>query len=263
MFYVSTLWENGVSSVPEPILNSRQVSRLSVGSTTDSSNKIQITGNLSSNRVGVASEPILLSYADNPNSTWQEIGVVYTESDGSFASAWYPTGTGSYVINATYTGSSSYTPQTTLANVIVISTATKSQTVFSVDSNSTVSSLGFNSQTSQLSFSVSGATGTTGYAEIYIAKSLVDDPSKIQATIDGQQADFTISSLEDTWVLYFNYNHSSHQFVFNLDGQKNTISTSTSPSATPEIPELALPITAIVLAAAATTGAVALKRRNS
>ena len=62
-----------------------------------SSNKILITGNLSSNRVGVASAPILLSYADNPNSTWQEIGVVYTGSDGGFASAWYPTGRGSFL----------------------------------------------------------------------------------------------------------------------------------------------------------------------
>jgi hypothetical protein len=253
---------DGISSVPEPISTSQKVTRLSVGCITSSfSNEIQITGNLSANRAGVASAPILLSYADNPNATWQEIGMVYTGADGSFVSAWHPTNTGSYVINATYTGNSENTPQTILANVIITSAPTKSQTVFSVDSNSTISNLEFNSQTSQLSFSASGESGTIGYAEIYIAKSLVDDPLKIQATIDGQATTFTVSSIEDAWVLYFDYHHSSHQIAFNLSDQKTTVSPSTSPSATPVIPELTLPVIAVILAAILTiTGLIALKR---
>ena len=256
----------GQSSVNPPVVNpnGQQVSHLSVGCTTDSSsNQIQITGNLSANKVGIASAPILLSYANNPNATWNNIGTITTNTDGAFTSSWSPTGTGSYVINVTYTGDSSHTPQTTIANVIVTSTASKSQTVFSVDSNSTVSSLGFNSQTSQLSFSVSGVTGTTGYAEIFIAKSLADDPSKIQASLDGQAANFTLTSTEDAWVLYFSYHHSAHEVIFTLNGQTNPVSTGTSPTATPETPELKIPLILIVLAAtAAVAGVVALKRRQ-
>ena len=266
--YVLCIYASGTgqSSVNPPAVNpnSQQVSHISVGCTTDSSsNQIQITGNLSANNAGIASAPILLSYANNPNATWTDIGTITTNTDGVFTSSWSPTSTGSYVINATYTGDSSHTPQTTIANVIVTSTATKSQTVFSVDSNSTVSSLGFNSQTSQLSFSVSGATGTTGYAEIFIAKTLVDDPSKIQASIDGQATNFTLTSTETAWVLYFSYHHSAHEIVFTLNGQTNPNSTSTSPTATPEAPELTLPLILIVLAAAAVvTVVITLKRRQ-
>ena len=254
----------GTSSISQPITNGQQVSRLSVGCTTDSSsaNRILITGNLSANYIGISSAPILLSYADNPNATWQEIGEKYTGLDGGFTSSWYPPGMGNYVINATYTGDSNHTAETTLANVIVTSTASKSQTVFSVDSNSTISSLDFNSQTNQLSFSVSGETGTTGYSEIYISKSLIDDPSKIQASIDGQTANFTVTSIEDAWVLYFSYHHSSHAVVCTLNSQTNSTPTSTSLSATPEIPELTLPIIAIVLVVATVFGVVALKRRH-
>jgi len=253
----------GVSSLPEPVSTSQKVSGLSVGCIFDSvSDEFRVTGNLSSSRGGIASMPILLSYANNINATWTEIGVAYTSADGGFTLPWHPAEIGNYVINATFTGNSEYTPQTILGNVIVTQASTQSQTVFSVDSNSTVSSLGFNAQTYQLSFSVSGETGTKGYAEVYIAKSLVNDPSKIQATIDGQAANFTVSSMGTVWVLYFDYHHSSHQIIFNLSDQ-NTLSTSPSPSATPEIPESTLPIIAVLLAVVMTlAGVMALKRRS-
>jgi hypothetical protein len=239
----------GASSVPEPVtnLNSQQVSRLLVGCTADptsTTNRIQITGNLSANYAGIPSAPILLTYADNPNGTWHEINTINTASDGTFLTMWYPTGIGSYVINATYAGDSTHTAENSIVNVIVTAAVEKSQTVFSVDSNSTVSNLSFSSQTNQLSFSVSGESGTTGYAQIYIAKSLVDDASKIQASIDGEPANFTVSPVGDAWILYFSYHHSSHEVLFSFNKQNviaptPTNDVTTSPTS-PSIPELSL-----------------------
>lgn len=186
----------------------------------------------------------------------QQFATTNTSADGSFAVDWLPPASGNYLINATYWGNSIYSLVFTAVNVLVTPpTENQTQNVFSVDSNSTVTGLAFNSETGQLSFSVSGESGTTGYAEIYIAKSLVSDASNIQASIDGGTANFTVSSTGDSWVLYFSYHHSSHTVVFSLNSDM-------SPAPT-EISELTLPIVALVLAAIATiTGVVVLKRRT-
>ena len=228
----------GGTSVPQPFTNpnNQKVSRLLVGCTADptsTTTRIQITGNLSANYAAIPSAPILLSYADNPNATWHQITTTYTTKDGSFSTDWYPTSVGSYVINATYTGDSNHTAENSIVNIIVTAEVEKSQTVFSVDSNSTVLNLSFNSQINQLSFSVNGESGTTGYAQIYIAKSLLDDASKIQAAIDGKPLNFTFSPVGDAWILYFSYQHSSHDVVFTFNKQNTITPTPTNELSTP------------------------------
>jgi hypothetical protein len=246
----------GSDSVSTPIKDYSHpiVTRLTAGCTINNDNEIEITGNLTANKIGIASAPILLSYAENVNTTWHQISTVNTDADGAFTTTWDPSSAGSYVINATYAGDSTHMPAGTVVNVIVTSVAVdKPQTIFSVESNSTVTDLGFNSETDQLSFSVSGASGTTGYAEIYVSKNLVNDPSKIQASIDEVPADFTVSSTKDSWILYFSYHHSSHNIVFNLSKAENL--------SVPEIPPTALPIIIVTLIAAASL-LVALQRRH-
>lgn len=242
----------GSSSVSEPVNNpnTQKVSRLLVGcieNPTSDSYMLLITGNLTANYVAIPSAPVLLSYAENPNATWHEIATVTTASDGSFTTAWTMP-TGSYVINATYVGDSNYTAQTTLANVI----QPQYGSVFSVNSNSTVSKLAFDYQTEQLSFTVNGTSGTTGYAAIYVPKGLVDDASKINASIDGEPAAFTASSINDAGLLYFNYHHSTHKVVFSFNDPnaitQTQVQETNAPTATP-IPELTLTIAAVALAA--------------
>ena len=99
--------------------------------------------------------------------------------------------------------------------------------VFAVASNSTVSSLAYNSTTSELSFSVSGSSGTTGYTEVFISKALLQDPSELTVFIDGEQTNFTSTSVYDFWALHFVYSHSTHSIAISL--QSNTI---------PEFPSL-------------------------
>ena len=90
------------------------------------------------------------------------------------------------------------------------------QNVFSVNSNSTVSSLTFNSTSRTLSFSVTGDSGTTGYAQVYIAKTLVRNAEEIQVLLDENKLDHTVSSTDDSWLLQFVYNHSTHNIAVNL-----------------------------------------------
>ena len=82
------------------------------------------------------------------------------------------------------------------------------QNVFSVTSNSTVSSLAFNLTSRILSFSVTGDSGTTGYADVYVAKTLVQDASSIDVYVDGDELDYTVASTDDSWLLHFVYAHS-------------------------------------------------------
>jgi hypothetical protein len=112
--------------------------------------------------------------------------------------------------------------------------------VFAVASNSTVSSLAYNSTTSELNFSVSGSSGTTGYTEVFISKALLQDPSELTVFIDGEQTNFTSTSVYDFWALHFVYSHSTHSIAINL--QSNAV---------PEFPSLIIlaPVTIATLLA--------------
>jgi hypothetical protein len=89
--------------------------------------------------------------------------------------------------------------------------------VFSVASNSTVTALAFNSTSQTLSFKVSGETGTTGYANVYISKSLLNDPSNLHVYFDQQLMQPTTQSVGDAWLVSFNYHHSVHSVSLAFD----------------------------------------------
>ena len=100
------------------------------------------------------------------------------------------------------------------------------QSFFFVESNSTVSELFFNSTNSELSFTVSGPSGTTGHVQVTIAKSLVSSIQNLKVLLDGNELNFAITSNDDSWLLNFNYTHSSHHVNITLDknvtGKTNT-----------------------------------------
>ena len=84
------------------------------------------------------------------------------------------------------------------------------QSFFFVESNSTVSELFFNSTSSELSFTVTGPSGASGYVEVTIAKSILSSVQNVKVYLDGNELEVAITSNEDSWLLSFNYVHSVH-----------------------------------------------------
>lgn|GEM_PF-4329039 len=104
--------------------------------------------------------------------------------------------------------------------------------LFALSSNSTVSSLLYNSTSKQLSFTVSGASGTHGYADIYLSTNLAPSLSGLTVYLDGAQLTFNSSSVGNYWILHFVYTHSTHTVTVNLPDQSQSTPTSI-PTATP------------------------------
>ena len=183
-------------------------------STSISGFKVKIEGSLSSNSTPISNAPILLSYSVNGGNSWQDLTLANTDSNGAYSETWTPSVTGNYLIKAIYEGSDNYSETSLIVNLAV--TSSEEDNVFSVSSNSTMSSLSFNSTNKELSFSVTGPSNTTGYANVYIAKSIVQDISSISIYLDGNKVDYSATPIDDSWLLHFTYQHSTHTVTINL-----------------------------------------------
>jgi hypothetical protein len=140
---------------------------------------------------------------------------VYTNSNGDYSAAWLPFVTGNYLLKATYEGDAENLGTSETVNFAVTQFAEKN-ILFSVSSNSTVSSLAFNSESSELNFTVSGPNGTSGYTKATIAKSLVSNAENIKVYLDEKQLSFEVTSDADSWLLSFTYTHSTHRVCISL-----------------------------------------------
>ena len=117
----------------------------------------------------------------------------------------------------------------------VLTTATPPEQIFKVESNSTVSYMSFNSTSLTLSFTVSGPSGTTGYTKASIAKTLVPTFTGVTVALDGKNLTFTVGSTTDYWVLEFNYGHSTHQVLINVDTSDSEAVTQTQTQSEPPV----------------------------
>jgi hypothetical protein len=99
---------------------------------------------------------------------------------------------------------------------------------FSVISNSTISELAFNSTSRVLSFTVSGPSGTVGYTNVTIAKTLIANISELKVNLDGNQINYTATSTDYSWLIHFTYEHSTHNVVIIL-GSPNVESFNETP----------------------------------
>jgi len=183
-------------------------------STSYSGFKVEIEGKLSHNSAPLQNQPILLSYSVTGGNTWQELTLIYTGSDGSFFADWRPTVTGNYLVKAVFEGTQDYLQTSEVVNLAV--TSYQDENMFSVSSNSTITNLFFDSTSKELSFNVAGDSETSGYANVYIAKSLVSDASLINVYLDGNKLEYSVIATEDSWILHFTYSHSSHDVTVKL-----------------------------------------------
>jgi hypothetical protein len=186
-----------------------------VSTVTDSSFDVNINGALTFDEKGISSAPIRLSYSVNDGDSWLDLTTVHTDSDGCYTALWKLSVTGDFLLKAVYNGTQTYLPTSKIISFAIQPCEQKS--VFSVDSNSTLTKLAFNSESKELSFGVSGDSGTFGYVEVYVPKSLVGDASTLKVLLDDNPIDCTLREQSDCWLVYFTYHHSDHTVTVQLN----------------------------------------------
>ena len=194
------------------------------GSSVTSSLAVEISGSLNDANSSLSGLPVLLSCSPDYGNSWTALTTEITDSSGGFVADWTPQATGTYLIDAAFMGNDVYSATNTTVNFVLA--PSKGPNVFSVASNSTLTEFAFNSATKQLSFTVSRPTGTRGYVNISIPKSVVSDISSLQVKIDSNQVANTSQSLPDSWLISFNNHHSTHKVAISLDASASGSSTS-------------------------------------
>lgn len=106
---------------------------------------------------------------------------------------------------------------TTIKDVLGAQTIDVWSSPFLIVSNSTISQLTFNSTNGTLSFVVSGPSGTKGYTNVTLRKTLVQDIGQLEIYLDGGEINYTTIATEYSWLIHFSYNHSTHKVVLNLN----------------------------------------------
>ncbi|HUK84775.1 MAG TPA: hypothetical protein VLU95_02825, partial [Candidatus Acidoferrum sp.] len=228
------------SPIPTPILPSPSLPFDCISTTTNSGFNVQIQGSLTYNGIGVSNAGIQLSYSVTAGNTWQDLAYANTDDNGSFSVVWFPTASGNYMIKAIFLGNSAFSGVSATNNFAVAPFNDQAQNVFSVTSNSTLTSLTFDSTTNQLSFGVSGTEGTAGYTQVCIPQSLVPDISKLNVLLDNAAINYNSFSNSNDWIITFVYHHSSHTVVIAL-GATPTATPTILPTLAPTVAPTAAP----------------------
>lgn len=208
------------SPTPAPNPTKNLITISCKGLTTDSQIQAQITGTLTSNGIAVSGTPVLISYSVNERSSWIDLTSAITDTNGKISVTWNPSVTGHYCIKAYWNGTQEVSSAETIVDMTIASYSEddnrQAKDVFSVSSNSTVSQFAFNSQTKELTFNVQGTSGTTGYVELYIPKTIISDNTGINVHVDDEAVTYTSEDNGDSWRIYCTYSHSSHRISVSL-----------------------------------------------
>jgi len=198
-----------VNATPTQITISTDASSPIVGSV------VNVNGRLScANGTSLQGKPIILSYAVGENFTWVPIGSGTTDSAGEYSIQWVNPASGTFTVKAERNGNDEYLGASATTTLSFL--PYDNQNLFLFESNSTVSALAFNSTSLELSFTVSGTSGTAGYVKVAIAKSIVANAENIKVYLDGNQLDYEVTSNSGSWLLTFTYKHSTHQVMISL-----------------------------------------------
>jgi hypothetical protein len=172
--------------------------------------RVNITGTLE-DMYGdsLTNETVVLYYTFRGTTIWTPITSDETDSLGNYFAVWIPPATGNFIIKAEWAGNTTHSRVDGIATLS--SVLYNYEYVFSVESNSTVSSLAYDSQNQRLSFLVNGTEGAEGYTRVTIAKTLVSNITDLKIHFDGIECEYVAEDLGESWVLTFTYTHSIHQ----------------------------------------------------
>jgi len=182
---------------------------------TDGASKLDITGNLSNAGWGLTGQPLTFLYSADGGSSWNQITTVSTGTFGNFIVTWTPPVTGNCLLKADYPGNTTYLPISTIVNFETTDSGSQPSPV-SIQTNSTIAAFSFDAPKKVLSFSFSGLEGSIGYLKVFISRGILADISDLKVLLDGEPVDFDAVSTGYSWVLSFNYHHSSHTVVIDM-----------------------------------------------
>ncbi len=165
---------------------------------------------------------VVLSYSFQGVDGWLPISSTYTNMAGEYFVQWANTATGYFALKAEWRGNMEYTScsNSTTVNILPY----EDNKVFFVQSNSTITALSFNSSSSELTFSVTGPSGTHGYTQVILDKSLISRPQNFQVGLDGEQLEYIMTDLRDSWLITLHYSHSTHEISMQLQPKPAAIS---------------------------------------
>jgi cell division septation protein DedD len=174
----------------------------------------------------------MFSYSVTGGATWNNLAYVNTADDGSFLAVWMPSASGNYLVRGICAGDSVYSAVITTINFGLSPSNDQAQDMFSVASNSTITSLMFDSTVSKLSFTVSGTSGTTAYVNIIVPKSLLGDVTNLRLTLDDSSIAYTYLQSGNEWLIVFVCHCSTHNVVMALNSQTPTATPTSNPTST-------------------------------
>jgi hypothetical protein len=134
---------------------------------------------------------------------------------------WTPDVTGNYLIKAAVDATSTYRA-TNKVVTLALTPDQESNSIFTLNSNSTITQLSFDSESNELSFTASGPSNSHGYVEVYIPKTLIADITNLKTYIDGTPVSFNSQDQTDSWLITLTYSHSQHHITLQLSNNGQT-----------------------------------------
>ena len=218
----STSPHNNSISTPAPqptsnpsFTNKTQISLIVDVTSTNVGSSVHLRGKLSdANANPLTNKQVTLSYGLASSSSMVPIGSGATNDKGEYNIQWVNTASGTFTLKTEWSGNADYYCASNTTTISFL--PYDNQNVFLVESSSTIAALAFNTTSSELSFTVNGTSGFTGYVKTTIEKAPTRNAENIKVYLDGNQLNYFVDSTENSWVLYFNYHHSIHQVKINL-----------------------------------------------
>lgn len=216
-----TVPETTSSTSPTPTAPPLLSTQVSISIDTSSSAvgaSVNIHGELTDiNANALPGKPVTLSYSLPGSGNRVPIGSDVTNAEGEYTIQWVNTASGMFTLTVEWSGDSAYQPSsnTTSLNFLPY----ENQNIFLVESNSTVTAFAYNSTNAELSFIVTGASDTAGYAKVTLSKSLTANPENIKVYLDGKELNYSATSNVESWQLTFSYHHSTHLIAISLESE--------------------------------------------
>jgi hypothetical protein len=179
---------------------------------------VNISGRLfDSSRRALQNKTVVLTYTFEGYSSWIPISSTVTNGAGAYSILWTNTATGTFTIKTEWLGNATISTLTNTSSLSVL--PYDSISVFYIGSNGNISDLSYNNSNRMLGFSVSGASGTTGYVQVMVPKTLAGDGSGISVFLDGVSQNYSLASSGNALVITLNYSHSIHAVMVSFGSQ--------------------------------------------